>query len=118
MSFVVTESAHAAARRPDLLCGAVKVVVAESSDAAARVAADLVERFIRASPSLALGLATGETMEAVYAELAGRHREKALSFAGVHAYLLDEYLGLDRRDPCAYRNVAHWLLARHVDIGL
>ena len=95
----------------------MNVVVTESPNAAARAAADLVEGFITASPSPALGLATGETMEAVFAELVRRHRKQGLSFAGVHAYLLDEYLDLDRRDPRAYRNVAHRLLARHVDIG-
>ena len=93
----------------------MKVVVAESADAAERVAADLVERFISASASPALGLATGATMQGVFAELVRRHREQALSFAGVHAYLLDEYLDVDWHDPCAYRNVVHRLLARHVD---
>ena len=43
--------------------GAVRIVVAETGDAAARVAADLVERFIVTSPSPALGLATGATMQ-------------------------------------------------------
>ena len=96
----------------------MRVVVAESPAAAARVAADLVEQFITASPSPALGLATGETMEAVFAELVRRHRGQGLSFVGVHAYLLDEYLDLDPLDPCAYRNVVHRLLATHIDIGL
>ena len=95
----------------------MRVAVAESGDAAARVAAGLVERFIVASPSPALGLATGATMQGIFAELVRRHREQALSFAGVHAYLLDEYLDLDRHDPRAYRNVAHRLLVRHVDMG-
>ena len=95
----------------------MRIVVAETGDAAARVAADLVERFIVTSPSPALGLATGATMQGIFAELVRRHREQALSFAGVHAHLLDEYLDVDRHDPCAYRNVAHRLLARHVDIG-
>ena len=95
----------------------MRIIVAESGDAAARVAADLVERFIVASPSPALGLATGATMQGIFAELVRRHREQALSFAGVHAYLLDEYLDLDRHDPCTYRNVAQELLAHHVDIG-
>ena len=95
----------------------MRIIVAESGDAAACVAADLVERFIVASPSPVLGLATGATMQGIFAELVRRHREQALSFSDVHAYLLDEYLDLDPRHPCAYRNVARRLLARHVDIG-
>lgn len=93
----------------------MSVVVAKSASAAASMVADLVEGFIGTSPSPALGLATGETMEPVFAELVRRHREQALSFAGVRAYLLDEYLGLDRADRRAYRNVVDRLLASHVD---
>ena len=95
----------------------MKFVVTETADAAARVAADLVQRFITASPSPALGLATGETMEPVFTELVRRHHEHGLSFAGVRAYLLDEYVDLGREDPHACRNVVHRLLARHVDLG-
>ncbi len=95
----------------------MRVVVAASALSAARVAADLVEEFITASPSSALGLATGETMEPVFAELARRHRERGLSFAGARVYLLDEYVGLDRLDRRAYRNVVHRQLVRHVDLA-
>ncbi|MYB27577.1 MAG: glucosamine-6-phosphate deaminase [Acidimicrobiaceae bacterium] len=95
----------------------MRIVVAESAVAAARVVADLVERFITSVPRPALGLATGETMEPVFAELVWRHRKQGMRFASVRAYLLDEYLGLDRQDPCAYRNVVHRLLVRHVDLG-
>ena len=94
----------------------MRVVVADSADAAAGATADLIERFITAAPSPALGLATGETMEPVFAELVRRHREQGLSFAGVRAFLLDEYLGLDRGDPRAYRNIVHRLLACRVDL--
>lgn len=95
----------------------LSVVVAESVEVAARAAADLVEQYVADSPSPALGLATGETMEAVFAEFVRRHREQGLSFAGVSAYLLDEYLDLDREDPCTYRNVVRRLLVTPTDIG-
>ena len=95
----------------------MKVVVAESAESAARVVADLVALFITTAPRPVLGLAAGETMEAVYAELVRRHREEGLGFAAVDAFLLDEYLDLDDDDPCAYRNVAHRMLAGQVDMG-
>lgn len=95
----------------------MKVVITESAESAAREAADLVERFITSAPRPALGLATGATMEAVFAELVRRHRERQLSFARVEAFLLDEYLGLAREDRCAYGNVIHRLLVRFVDLG-
>lgn len=95
----------------------MRVVVARSFAAVAPAVVDLVERFINTAARPALGLATGETMEAVFAELVRRHRARGLSLARVDAYLLDEYLGLDQDDPCTYRNVVHRLLAGPVDMG-
>ena len=93
----------------------MRVVVAPDTDGAACEAADIVERFVTQSRPASLGLATGVTMEALFAELARRHREQGLSFAHVDAYLLDEYVGLDPCDPNAFRMVAHRLLARGVE---
>ena len=95
----------------------MRVVVAESAAAAAHDAAALVEGFIACTPSASLGLATGATMEAVYAEIVHRHRWHGLSFCGVRAYLLDEYLGLEAGDRRAYRQVVERLLAGRVDFG-
>ena len=94
----------------------MRVVVAPDTDGAACEAADIVERFVTQSRPASLGLATGVTMEALFAELARRHREQGLSFAHVDAYLLDEYVGLDPCDPNAFRMVAHRLLACGVDL--
>lgn len=94
----------------------MKVIVAESAGACAQLAADIVEQFIAVSRSPALGLATGETMEALLAELARRHREQGLSFADVRAYLLDEYVGLERSDPRAFRSVVCRSFTHHVDL--
>ena len=96
----------------------MRILVTETASEAAGVAADMVERYISSTPSPVLGLATGSTMKAVFAELVQRHRERSLSFAGVDAYLLDEYLDLDRDDSRAFRNVVCRLLASHIDIGL
>ena len=92
--------------------------MAEHRRGAADAAADIVERYVKGSRPAGLGLATGATMEALFAELARRHSQHGLSFADVEAYLLDEYIGLDPCDPCAYRNVAHRLMVRGVGLPL
>ena len=94
----------------------MRVLVAADPTGVARGAAEIVERYVRGSKHPRLGLATGVTMEALYAELAGRHRGRGLRFAGAEAYLLDEYIGLEPSDPCAYRSVVDRLFARHVDL--
>ena len=94
----------------------MEIVVAADRVGVARSAADIVERYVTGTGRARLGLATGATMEALYAELARRHRARGLRFADAEAYLLDEYLGLGPCDPCAYRRVVHRLFTRHVDL--
>lgn len=94
----------------------MRTIVCNDPGSVARRAADIVERFLSASESLALGLATGQTMEGLFAELVLRHRRQGLSFGTLDAYLLDEYVGLDRCDPNAYRSEVARLFACRVDL--
>lgn len=94
----------------------MEILVAADQVGAARLAAGIVEFYVRGAGHPRLGLATGATMEALFAELAGRHRDQGLSFAAVEAYLLDEYIGLSPGDPCAFGRVVHRLLAGRVDL--
>ncbi|MDX1649804.1 MAG: glucosamine-6-phosphate deaminase [Myxococcota bacterium] len=76
----------------------MQVVIASASEVVAR-AARAVAEVLGARPGAVLGLAAGRTMEPVYAALARLHRENGLSLATARAFLLDEYLELDRDDP-------------------
>ncbi|MCY3560990.1 MAG: glucosamine-6-phosphate deaminase [bacterium] len=89
--------------------------VVAAADELASVAADVVQGCVATSLAPRLGLATGGSVAGLYGELIRRHRQEALSFAGVRAFLLDEYLGLPDSHPKAYRNVIRRLLADHVD---
>lgn len=55
-------------------------------------------------------------MEPVYAELARRHRETGLDFAGVRTFNLDEYVGLSADDPHSYHFFMQQHLFQHVNI--
>ncbi|GEA81314.1 glucosamine-6-phosphate deaminase [Cellulomonas uda] len=92
-------------------------VVIAPAPALARLAADAVERLVRARPTAVLGLATGSSPLAVYDELARRHREDGLSFARVRAFMLDEYVGLPADHPQRYRNVIEAEIASRVDLA-
>jgi glucosamine-6-phosphate deaminase len=72
---------------------AVRVVI-EPEEQLYRLAARRIARAVRAQPRCVLGLATGRTMAPLYAELVRLHREEGLSFAGVTAFNLDEYVGV------------------------
>ena len=63
-----------------------------------------------------LGLATGSSPIAVYAELVRLHRSEGLSFKNVVSFNLDEYYGLDHSDAQSYIHFMHHHLFDHVDI--
>lgn len=79
------------------------VPLATAADVAA-LAADAIEALVRARPEAVLGLATGSSPLPAYQELVRRHRAgTGPSFAGVRAFLLDEYVGLPAGHPQTYR---------------
>lgn len=93
----------------------MEVVIAPPGELA-RLAADAVERLVRADAEAVLGLATGSSPLAVYDELVRRHKE-GLSFARARAFMLDEYVGLSADHPQRYRNVIEKEFASRVDLA-
>jgi len=89
--------------------------------AAARVARVIRERATRQAGSAAgraavLALATGRTMEGVYAELVRLHVEERLSFRGVTTFNLDEYWPMPADDPRSFHAYMGRRLLDHVDL--
>jgi glucosamine-6-phosphate deaminase len=82
----------------------MEVVPLTSVEEVAEVAADAVERAVRARPALVLGLATGSSPLPTYRALVSRHLAgRGPSYAGVTCVLLDEYVGLPAGHPQSYR---------------
>lgn len=98
----------------------MEVVIGDGAELA-RLAADVIEERVRSRAAIGsravLGLATGSSPLAVYDELVRRHQEEGLSFAGVEAFMLDEYVGLPADDPRSYRNVIEQELVSRVDFS-
>lgn len=78
-----------------------EVVIVGSQAEAGELAADLIERLVRARPDAVLGLATGSTPLSTWAALAAR----GLDLARVRGFALDEYVGLPAGHPQSYRSV-------------
>lgn len=95
----------------------MEVIIRPTAEVAAKLMAALVADAIRANPHLVLGLATGRTMERVYALLVAQHAQNGLSFARITTFNLDEYIGLPPDDPHSYRFYMHEHLFDHVDIS-
>jgi glucosamine-6-phosphate deaminase len=82
----------------------MEVIIQRDRVAATVLVAQVVARELRRKPTLVLGLATGRTMETLYAELVRMHVEDELDFSLCRTFNLDEYVGLGGDDPHSYRH--------------
>lgn len=97
---------------------AMEVIIRDTKEDAAFLAASLIARELEANPHLVLGLATGRTMETVYKLLVEMHREKGLDFSQATTFNLDEYIGIPADDPRSYRAYMNKHLFEHVNIDM
>jgi glucosamine-6-phosphate deaminase len=86
-----------------------------SKAVAAEVAALIRERAAQGKTAV-LGLATGSTPTAVYAELVRLHRQEKLSFKNVVTFNLDEYWPMQPHELQSYVRFMNEHLFNHIDI--
>jgi len=94
----------------------MEIIIRPTAAAASDLTARIIDAALRAKPNLVLGLATGRTMESVYAQLARRHRDEKLDFSRCHTFNLDEYVGLPAAGGHSYRHYMDRHLFSHVNI--
>lgn len=94
----------------------MEVIIRPTAQAASDLVAALVAAELRAKPDLVLGLATGRTMESVYAVLVRWHETAGLDFSHCETFNLDEYIGLPASDPHSYRHYMDEHLFNRVNI--
>lgn len=95
----------------------MKILILPDADAATDRVAGLIAGRLRRAPATVLGLATGGTMEAVYARLIAAHRAGTVSFAKARSFNLDEYVGVAPDHPCSYWRYMREQLFDHVDMA-
>lgn len=83
----------------------MQVVIVDSAAEVGRVAASRVGDLIRYRADAVLGLATGSSPLAIYAELGRQVAHGGLDCSAVRAFALDEYVGLPAGHPESYRSV-------------
>jgi glucosamine-6-phosphate deaminase len=96
----------------------VEVIIRPTAEAAAELVARMIAVPLRANPHLVLGLATGRTMESVYAKLVRIHREEQLDFSLCSTFNLDEYVGLSGSNRHSYRHYMNHHLFQQVNIDM
>ena len=81
----------------------MEVIIQKTAQDAVNLTARIMADALRFNPEMVFGLATGATMEAVYAELSRMYREEKLDFSNAKTFNLDEYIGLPAEDKNSYR---------------
>lgn len=95
----------------------MKILILPDPAAGTIRAADMICASMAGCDRNVLGLATGGTMEPLYAELVVRHRQGRLSFASARSFNLDEYVGLAPDHPQSYHTYMRQHLFSHVDFA-
>ena len=96
----------------------MEVIIRDTAEEAVTLTAAIVARALHTRPNLVLGLATGRTMEAVYAHLVRLYEDDGLDFSLARTFNLDEYVGLPPEDPGSYRYYMNRHLFHNVNIDL
>ena len=88
----------------------------ETVDDVSRYTAQRLLSTIQAVPNAALGLATGSTMEPVYAHFLRMLRETPVDISQLTTFNLDEYIGLGAEHAQSY----HYYMHQHLfsELGL
>jgi glucosamine-6-phosphate deaminase len=81
----------------------MEVVIQPDAKSASNLVAEFIAQELAARPNPVIGLATGRTMELVYARLVERHQAGDLNFSHCHTFNLDEYVGLAGNQRNSYR---------------
>ena len=96
----------------------MQVIIRESREQAISLTAALLADQLRRKPNSVLGLATGRTMEGLYAMLAAMHRDEGLDFSLAVTFNLDEYVGLAPEHKNSYRYYMNRHLFAKVNIDM
>jgi len=96
----------------------MEIIIQKDEQDARTLVAKVIAKELRAKPSLVLGLATGRTMEGLYAELVKMHKEQGLDFSRCTTFNLDEYIGIPASDPNSYVSYMRRHLFDRVNIDI
>jgi glucosamine-6-phosphate deaminase len=83
----------------------VEIIVLSSAAEVGQLAARKIAKLIKGKPAAVIGLATGSSPLAIYAELAASVRSGLLDASRVSGFALDEYVGIAAEHPQSYAAV-------------
>ena len=104
-------------RNPNILQDLMRIILSKSTQEAVETVSSLVLEKLLSHPSFVLGLATGRTMEPVYAQIVKEALErKKHNFERAFFFMLDEYLGIIDGHPSSFKAYIQTRLLRPVGL--
>ena len=94
----------------------MQIHVFDNERIVARALGERIAGVVRERPNMVLGLPTGRTPIATYAELRRLHADKKISFAQASTFNLDEFVGIGPRHPGSFRHYMEQHLFGAVDL--
>ncbi len=94
----------------------MRIIVTKDYDELSVKVADIIAAQIILKPDCLLGLATGSTPVGAYKNLVERYGRGELDFSDVRTVNLDEYCGMDPKDPQSYHYFMYQNLFDRVNI--
>jgi glucosamine-6-phosphate deaminase len=82
----------------------MRVILCKSTIEAVETVSSMVIEKIQSHPRAVIGLATGRTMEPVYASWVKKAKEENISHENCFFFMLDEYLGLKENHPSSFKS--------------
>lgn len=82
----------------------MRIIISENTEKAVDVVTTIVLDKLTSHPTSVIGLATGRTMEPVYAQWVLEAKKRKLNFDRASFFMLDEYLGIDRSHPSSFKS--------------
>ncbi len=95
----------------------MRIIVAKDYEEMSKKAANIVAAHIILKPDSVLGLATGSTPVGMYQELINLYQKGDIDFSNVTTFNLDEYYGLDEKDPQSYHYFMMDKLLNHINVA-
>src|SRR5689334_11986097 len=95
----------------------MRLLVTSDYQALSEEAAAIVDKSVRAKPTLTLGLPTGQTPLGMYEQLIRSHRTEGLDFSAVKTFNLDEYAGISPEDPRSFHAYMRSRFFDHININ-
>lgn len=96
----------------------MEVIIQKDRETALELTAKVISDQVRKQPDLVLGLATGRTMEELYAKFVFEHENCGLDFSLCKTFNLDEYVGLPPENKHSYRYYMNQHLFNKINIDI